>query len=89
MKNNIKRFDNFAIDHFDIKKPIMIKYKQPIIIKSRYNKFITIKIFFDENGKVNLIENDWNINIPNWIGLDISKIDILQWIINHRLLYIE
>jgi len=64
--------------------------KQPITIKSKKNDLFFIKIHFDSKGRVDKIENKWDVKLPEWYGYDINEIEINNWI--HRKepdLYIE
>ena len=57
-----------------------VEIKQPITIKSRKNELFYIKIYFDEKGRVDKIENKWDIKLPEWYGYDINEIEINNWI---------
>jgi hypothetical protein len=57
-----------------------VEIKQPITIKSRKNELLYIKIYFDEKGRVDKIENKWDIKLPEWYGYDINEIEINNWI---------
>lgn len=64
--------------------------KNPIIIKSKSNTLFFIKIYFDNDGRVNKIENKWDINLPAWDGLKLNMIEINNWINKvNRDFYIE
>ena len=38
-----------------------VEIKQPIVIKSKKNELMYIKIYFDEKGRVDKIENKWDV----------------------------
>ena len=69
IKTNIKDFLNEQV--------VM---KKPIIIKSKKNDLMYIKISFDEKGRVDKIENKWDVKIPEYYGFDINEIEINNWI---------
>jgi hypothetical protein len=54
--------------------------KQPITIKSKKNDLFFIKIYFDNKGRVDKIENKWDVKLPEWYGYDINEIEINNWI---------
>lgn len=57
-----------------------VNKKNPIVIKSKKNDLFYINIFFDNNGKVDKIENKWDVKLPEWYGFGINEIEINNWI---------
>jgi hypothetical protein len=57
-----------------------IAIKPPITIKSKKNNLFFIKIYFDNKGRVDKIENKWDVKLPEWYGFDINEIEINGWI---------
>jgi len=57
-----------------------VEVKQPIRIKSKKNDLFFIKIHFDNKGRVDKIENKWDVKLPEWYGYDINEIEINNWI---------
>lgn len=70
--NKIRKLGNLLNEQVEV--------KQPILVKSRKNDLAYIKITFDNNGKVDYIENKWDIKIPEWYGFDINEIEVNNWI---------
>lgn len=67
-----------------------VEMKQPITIKSNKNELMYIKIYFDEKGRVDKIENKWDVKVPEWYGFSINEIEINNWICRKEPnLYIE
>jgi len=54
--------------------------KKPITIKSKKNDLFFIKIYFDNKGRVDRIENKWDVKLPEWYGFGINEIEINNWI---------
>lgn len=50
-----------------------IAIKPPITIKSKKNNLFFIKINFDDKGRVDKIENKWDVKLPGWYGFDIYE----------------
>jgi hypothetical protein len=63
---NVKKFKDFT--------------KEPITIKSNKNDLFFIKIYFDDKGRVDKIENKWDVKLPEWYGYVINEIEINNWI---------
>ena len=57
-----------------------VEIKQPITIKSKKNELMYIKIYFDEKGRVDKIENKWDVKLPEWYGFIINEITVNDWI---------
>lgn len=57
-----------------------VEMKQPITIKSKKNELMYIKIYFDEKGRVDKIENRWDVKLPEWYGFIINEITVNDWI---------
>jgi hypothetical protein len=67
-----------------------VEIKQPIVIKSKKNELMYIKIYFDEKGRVDKIENKWDVKLPEWYGFPINDIEVNNWIRRKETdLYIE
>lgn len=63
---------------------------KPIVIKSKKNDLFYIKIYFDDDGRVDKIENKWDVKIPDWRGLNVNEIEVNNWITRKEPeLYIE
>lgn len=62
---------------------------EPITIKSKKNDSFFIKIHFDDKGRVDKIENKWDVNIPNWIGLKLNQTEVNNWISKRPEFYID
>jgi hypothetical protein len=70
--NKIKNFEEILNEQVEV--------KQPITIKSKKNDLFFIKIHFDNKGRVDKIENKWDVKLPEWYGYDINEIEINNWI---------
>ncbi|MFW6242979.1 MAG: hypothetical protein ACOC2W_02375 [bacterium] len=77
----IKRFEDFLNENKDNNPPITIRQKD--------NEPFFIRIHFDDKGKVDKIENKWDIKIPDWRGLVVNEIEIKNWISKRPDFYIE
>ncbi|MFA5586369.1 MAG: hypothetical protein WDA02_07490 [Saccharofermentanales bacterium] len=53
---------------------------EPIVIKSKKNDLFYIKIHFDKEGRVDKVENKWDVKIPEWYGFNVNEIEINNWI---------
>lgn len=63
---------------------------EPIVIKSKKNDLFYIKIHFDKEGRVDKIENKWDVKIPDWYGFNINEIEVNNWLSRKEpYLYIE
>jgi hypothetical protein len=69
----VKNFDKSPINE-------IFGIKQPITIKSKKNELMYIKIYFDEKGRVDKIENKWDVKLPEWYGFIINEITVNDWI---------
>lgn len=78
---NVKKFNDFLNESNENLKPITIKSKK--------NELMYIKIHFDDNGKVNKIENKWDVKLPSWSGLKLNKTEIKNWMSKRPDFYIE
>ncbi|MCK9319393.1 hypothetical protein [Methanoculleus sp.] len=72
MIDKVKNFKQFVNEQVEI--------KQPITIKSTKNDLFYIKIHFDKSGRVDKIENKWDVKVPEWYGFPINDIEINNWI---------
>jgi hypothetical protein len=54
--------------------------KQSITIRSKKNDLFFIRIHFDDKGRVDNIENKWDVKLPEWYGYVINEIEINNWI---------
>jgi hypothetical protein len=70
--NIMKKWIDFVNENLTI--------QEPIVIKSKKNDLFFIKIHFDDKGRVDKIENKWNVKIPDWYGLNVNEIEIKNWI---------
>ena len=70
--NKVKNWEQFLNEE--------VVVKQPITIKSKKNDLFFIRIHFDNKGRVDKIENKWDVKLPEWYGYDINEIDINNWI---------
>jgi len=66
---NFKQFVNENVNGFE-----------PIIIKSKKNELFFINIYFDDKGRVDKIENKWDVKLPEWYGFNINKGTVNDWI---------
>jgi hypothetical protein len=38
-----------------------------------------VDFYFDEQNRLDYVDNKWNISVPDWYGLKVNIIDIRQW----------
>jgi len=51
-----------------------------ILIKSKTNDIFYLKITFDNKGRVDKIDNKWDVNFPDWYGHTPNESEIQNWI---------
>jgi hypothetical protein len=67
----IKKFDEFVNEE--------IILKEPLTFKSRKNDLFYITFKFDDKGRLDKVDNKWDVSFPDWWGLDVSYKDIINY----------
>src|ERR1035437_8934445 len=79
MITNFKIFEKFS-------SPIYYKHKnksvtvdeKTIRVDGSNDRFYVI-FYFDEQGRLDYIDNKWDIKLPEWYGFDVSIIEITSY----------
>lgn len=56
-----------------------LNQKEPLTFKSKKNDLFYITFKFDEEGRLDKVDNKWDISFLDWWGLDVPRTDIINY----------